>query len=153
MREGARGRPGAPRGHPGGDFGGNSRCFWSSEFARTFSHRKNTNVHRLSRNFRHPHPCGEQFGLAPRGVCSTSACWPKNARVDSKILENPHQIDLKSRKIPPRDPPRATSGEKIRSKKARSGLSSDLGATRADSGRPGSIGRSIGRSIGPPYSG
>ena len=65
--------------------------FSSSECARAFSHSKNTNFRRNSLNSQHAPPCGEQFGLAPRGVFSTSACWRKNARVDSKNLEKPRK--------------------------------------------------------------
>ena len=89
------GRPGGARGRPGGTpeviseaiFG----VFSPSEFARTFSQSKDTNFHRNSLNFRHAHPCGDQFGLAPRGVISTSACSRQNARVDSKNLEKPQK--------------------------------------------------------------
>ena len=75
----------------------------------------------------------------------------ESTRETSKNLKNPPKINLKSTKIAPRDPRRATSGEKSRSKKARSGSSSDPGAIRAASVAtgvaPGSIGGGSARSL------
>ena len=53
----------------------------------------------------------------------------ESTRRTSKNLENPTKIDLKSTKIAPWDPPRATLGEKSRSERP-------LEATRVDSGTP-----------------
>ena len=139
------GQPGGARGRPGGTpeviseaiFG----VFWSSEFARTFSHSKNTNFHRISLNFRHAHPCGEQFGLAPRGVCSTSAFLPKNARVDSKNLEKPRKSFQNRPKIDENRSPGPSSGDFGREKSVEEGsigrLVDQSRSKRARSGLPG----------------
>ena len=66
----------------------------------------------------------------------------ESTRKTSKNLENPSQIDLKSTKIAPREPPRATLGEKSRSERPLEATSGDLGGASgpvgATRGAPGS---------------
>ena len=132
------GWPGGARGRPGGTpeviseaiFG----VFSPSEFARTFSHSKNTNFRRNSLNSPHAPPCGEQFGLAPRGVCSTSACWPKNARVDSKNLEKPRKSSQNRPKIDENRSSGPSSGDFGRPKSVEEGSIGVVERSGGDSG-------------------